>query len=109
MKAADILHINDLKTSTVFVDEWDVTIHIRELGLDEGIKLFSMAQNLEDNPTLTGEDIAQVIAWSCYDPETNERLFSDADVPALAKKSQRPLMQLYSAITELSGDDAEKN
>ncbi len=109
MKASDILALNDLKTAEVYVDEWDHTLHIRELGLDEGIKLFSMAQNLDENPTLTGDDIAQVIAWGVIDPETGERMFTDEQVPELAGKSQKALMQLYAAIAALSGDDAEKN
>ena len=110
MKASDILLCDDLKTSVVEVKEWNCKLHIRELGLDEGIKLFSMAQNLDgNNPTISGDDIAQVIAWGVIDPDTNERLFTDKDVKKLAKKSSKPLMTLYKAITDLSGEDAEKN
>ena len=110
MKASDILSFNDLKTSEVKVKEWDCTLTIRELGLDEGIKLFAMARAYsEDEPTLSAADVAQVVVWGVIDPETGEQVFSDEDVPALAKKNRKPLMRLYAKITELSGEDAEKN
>ena len=107
MKASDILSCNDLKTGEVEVKEWGCTLHIRELGLDEGLKLFSMVK--DEDESLSGEDVARVISWGVIDPDTGERLFSDDDVPSLAKKGRRPLMRLYSAITDLSGEDAEKN
>ena len=109
MKASDILSYNDLRVGEVEVEEWGCTLHIRELGLEEGLKLFSMAQDVDENPTLDANDVAQVVAWGVIDPETGGRLFSDDDVPALAKKSHKPLMKLYAAIAALSAEDAEKN
>ena len=109
MKASDILAFNDLKTSEVVVEDWDCTLHIRELGLEEGLKLFSMVSGSEEGDVIKADDIAQVIVWGVIDPKSGKQLFSDEDVPALAKKSRRPLMKLYSAITDLSGEDAEKN
>lgn len=108
MKASDILSCNDLKTGTVEVKEWNCTLHIRELGLAEGLKLFSMVKD-DEEAILGAEDIAQVIVWGVVDPDSGEPLFSEDDIPVLAKKSRRPLMRLYSAISDLSGEDAEKN
>jgi hypothetical protein len=109
MKASDILSFNDLKTSEVVVEDWDCTLHIRELGLEEGLRLFSMVSSSEVGDMLKADDIAQVIVWGVIDPKSGKQLFSDEDVPTLAKKSRRPLMKLYGAITDLSGEDAEKN
>ena len=109
MKASDILSFNDLKTSEVVIEDWDCTLHIRELGLEEGLKLFSMVSGDDESNMLKADDIAQVIVWGVIDPKSGKQVFSDKDVPALAKKGRRPLMKLYSAITDLSGEDAEKN
>ena len=108
MKASDILSFNDLKTSEVVIEDWDCTLHIRELGLEEGLKLFSMVSG-DEGDMLKADDIAQVVVWGVIDPKSGKQFFSDKDVPVLAKKSRRPLMKLYSAITDLSGEDAEKN
>ena len=109
MKSSELLALDDLRTKVVDVPGWKQKLTIRELGLDEGIKLFSMAQESNDKLVLGGEDIARVIAWGVIDPDTRERVFSDADIPALAKKNRKALMFLYQEITALSGDDAEKN
>jgi hypothetical protein len=110
IKATDILDFADLKEGTVEVPEWKTTLTIRELGLDQGLSLYSMVQSLSGNQVvMKGQDIAQVIAWSVVNPETGERVFSDADVPALAKKNRNALMRIYTAITSLTGEDAEKN
>ena len=108
MKASDILSFNDLKTSEVVIEDWDCTLHIRELGLEEGLRLFSMVSG-DEGDMLKADDIAQVVVWGVIDQKSGKQLFSDKDVPVLAKKSRRPLMKLYSAITDLSGEDAEKN
>lgn len=110
MKSSDILDFVDLKTSTVDVPEWKTTLTIQELGLDQGLALYSMVQSMTGNQAvMKGTDIAQVVAWSVVDPDTGERVFSDSDVAKLAKKNRSALMRIYSAITSLTGEDAEKN
>ena len=108
MKASDILSIDDLLTKEVLVPGWNKTLTIRELGLDEGIKLFSLARGSDENLVMDSNAIAQVIAWGVIDAN-GERIFSDDDVPEIAKKGRAPLMFLYREITSLSGNDAEKN
>lgn len=106
MKASDILGFSDLRTKVVHVDQWDCDLTIRELGLDEGLRLFAFVS--DDKITLSGEDIAHVIAWSVVD-DNGERVFSDEDIPALAKKNRDAMIFLYQEIASLSGDDTEKN
>jgi hypothetical protein len=107
-----VLASSDLATREVEVPEWKTTLTVTELGLGEGMQLAAMYGNGE-KVTLTGRDVAQVVAWGVVDPETGERVFSDADVPKLARKSRHALMRLFSAIGELSSADgfeeAEKN
>ena len=110
MRAADILNFMDVRTSEVEVSEWNTTLRIKELGLDEGMSLFEKFKGLKEGEefTLKARDIAQVVAWGVIDEEGN-RVFSDDDVPALAKKNRNALMTLYTAITALAGEDAAKN
>ncbi len=109
MKASDILGFDDLKTRVVHVKWWDRDLTIRELGLDDGLKMFSKVKDLDGDASIDAEDLAQVIACGVVDAETGERVFSDDDVPALAKKSSKPLMFLYQEIIALSSEEAVKN
>ncbi len=108
MKASDILQFDDLATKTVKVKELDRELIIRELSLDDGIRWFQMAQELNDKLVLDAEDIAKVVAWGVIN-ESGERLFSDEDIPSLKAKNRNALMFLYTEITKLSGANAEKN
>jgi len=109
MKASDILDFDDLRTKVVEVKEWGCELTVRELGLEDGLKMFSMVQDIDDNPAINAEDVAQVVAWGVVDAETGDRVFSDDDISALAKKNSKPLMFLYQEIIALSGEEAAKN
>ena len=108
MKAADILGFDDLKTKKVRVDAWDCELTIRELDLEDGVKLFSMVKEVDGEFRMDADQVASVVAWGVID-EDGERMFSDDDIPALKKKSREPLMFLYTEITGISVEDAEKN
>ena len=108
MKASDILDFNDLKTKTVKVDAWDCELTVRELDLEQGVKMFTMVKEVEGEYRMDADQIASVVAWGVID-ESGERLFSDDDIPKLMKKSRDPLMLLYTEITGISVQDAEKN
>ena len=106
MQASEILGFDDLKTKVVTVKQWKCKLTIRELGLDEGLRLFDHVAG--DKVKVNAEQIAQVVAWGVIDSD-GERVFSDEDVPALMKKSKAALVFLYGEITKLSTGDAGKN
>ena len=109
MKASDILSFADLKTKVVKVKEWDCELTIRELGLDEGLRMVAMVKDVDgETPTISAKDIAQVVAFGVVD-EDGERLFSDDDVDALSRKHTKALTFLYGEIIALSEQEAEKN
>lgn len=107
-----ILGNDDLRTKEVEVPQWKTTLTVRELGLQESMIAYGSLK-----PTDTGEvtlghsNIAQIVAFGVIDPETGDRVFSDADIPKLARKNHKALMTLYMAITALSGtvEDEVKN
>jgi len=106
MKASDILGLDDLLTKVITVERWGKDVTIRELSLDEGMKVLGMADG--DALTITGEDVAQIVAWGVIDDDGN-RLFTDEQVPELAKKNRDALLFIYQEIMSISGDDAGKN
>jgi hypothetical protein len=113
VKASDILGFDDLKTKVVNVKWWDCEVTVRELDFEQTMKATAMFKGVDDdNPTVLADDLAQVVAWGVVDTDTGERVFSDDDVPALAKKSAKALMFLYSeilAVSTVSQEEAVKN
>lgn len=108
----DILDTDDLRTAEVEVPEWKQTLTIREMGLQESMLAYGSLKPGEGGEvTLDYNDIAQIVAYGVIDPETNDRAFSDKDVPKLARKNKKALMFLYHSITDLSGsvEDEVKN
>jgi len=108
----DILGFNDLRTKEVKVPQWKRTVTVQELGLEDSLITFgSIKPDKDGRVTLTHTDIAQIVARGVIDPETGERVFTEKEVPALAKKNHKALMLLYTAITSLSGsvEDEVKN
>jgi len=100
----DLLDFNDLLTQEVKVPQWKRTVTIQELGLQESMLAFGSIKPDDDGKvTLDHMDIAQIVAFGVIDPETGERVFSDEDVPKLARKNHKALMLLYTSITALSG------
>ena len=108
----DIFDTDDLLTREVEVPQWNKTVTIRELGLQESMLAFGSVKADEDgNVTLDYLDIAQIVAFGVIDPETGDRAFTDEDVPKLARKNHKALMLLYTSIAALSGsvEDEVKN
>ena len=110
MKACEILGFDDLKIKVVKVKQWGCEVTIRELGLEDGLALFTQVTDMGKQQIVSAEKIAQAVAWGVIDPDTGERMFSDDDVPALLKKSRTALVFLYGEITNLSTAElTEKN
>ena len=100
----DLLDFDDLRTQEVMVPQWKRTVTIQELGLQESMLAFgSIKPDDEGKVTLDHMDIAQIVAFGVIDPDTGERVFSDKNVPKLARKNHKALMLLYTSITALSG------
>ena len=107
---SELLALDDLQTKQVTVPVWNRKVRIREMGLQESLAMLS-SDNLKDGRiTLDADDFARIISH-CVIDDDGKRVFTDKDVPVLARKNRRALMFLYNEITGLSGsvEDAEKN
>lgn len=107
-----LLNANDLRSKEVFVKQWDQTVTVQELGLQESLEVYGTIKPDEDgNVTMGHAEIARMVALGVVDPKTRERIFLDSDVPKLARKNKAALMLLYTEITALSGsiEDEAKN
>lgn len=106
-----ILAADDRTFELVEVPEWDVTLGVREIGLQDALRFLSSSDLDGDKLTVRAEEVTAVIVAGLVDPETHKPVFSRDDVPELLEKSRSVLMRLYVKILGLSGsvEEAEGN
>lgn len=101
-------------TTVVRIDEWDVDIQIRSLTLGERNGMLQSIKDAGDGEANLSIMYPEIIARTCYDPETGEKVFGPDDgafinnLPAdLMDKLATPAMEL-SGMTDKAVDKAGK-
>ena len=104
----NILTANDIKREEVQVPEWGGVVLVQGLsGRDRDQLEASMIQGKGKDTKVSLDNLrAKVVARSIVD-ENGNRIFSDADIPALAKKSALALNRVYEVAQRLSGISQE--
>lgn len=99
-----ILAADDLKFEDVPIPEWDATVRVRALTSGERDRWEALTYlDKKGGASSAPEDIrAKLIAFSCVDPETNERLFTENDIAALTKKSGVAMNRLWAVASHIS-------
>lgn len=116
----DILSADDLVREEVPVPEWGGVVLVQALNGEDRDKYESSIYNVERE----GKEVkvkytnvnvkARLAAYSIVD-ESGQRIFSDADIARLGKKSAAALNRVVDVCQRLSGitkkdmDDLEKN
>jgi len=98
-----IADAKDIKKKIVHVDTWDVDVEVRGMSLDDRTEFMLRAANkaggLDDrlfNPML--------LCACCYDPTTNERVFSfEEDIKMLQGKQGLAVNELCDVAWDLNG------
>lgn len=101
---ADVLTAEDLTIAEVPVPEWGGVLLVRNLSGAERDEFEAGTIKFAGNkviPTLENTR-ARLVAMAACD-ENGARIFSEADVLELAKKSARPLDRAFEKASELSG------
>ena len=99
-----ILGVKDIKTETVEVPEWGGSVLVRSLGaveLDELEQMNQEAQGKDERVNLRGVR-ARLAMLSVVD-ESGRRVFTQADIEALNRKSGRAVNRIVTKAQELSG------
>jgi len=103
---------DDLPYEDVPVPEWGGTVRLRTLtGAERDAFEASVVSQNGTNRRVNLKNVrARLVGLSLVDEEGN-RLYADADVPKLGKKSAKVLDRLFSKAQKLSGltdDDVEE-
>lgn len=105
LKRDDILNVADLPIEEIPVPEWGGSVLVRGMtGAERDAFEASIVQLKGGNKSSVDmRNIrAKLVAMSLVD-ESGERLFSQADVELLGKKSAAALQRIFEAAQKLSG------
>jgi len=109
-----IKNVDDIKKEVVHVSQWDCDVEVRTMSGLERAMLLGRCMD-KDNNVIQDKFQSGVLIACLYDPETGEKLFSEADADWLIKKSSGAIEKLAGAAMRVSGltreamETAEKN
>lgn len=105
-----ILNADDLPGEVVHIDEWGVDVLIQAMDGESRARFAMSGTNAdgERDETAYVQSSARVAVLVLRDPQTKEPIFTDADVPSLAKKSAKALDQVTKVAFRLSGFTEEE-
>lgn len=107
---AKILAAKDIKSESVHVEEWDVTVEVRGLTGAQQVRIAKAAEvkdvDAKGEPTTRTDNnlLAQaMILASTYDPETGGLVFEPTDADGLYEKAGSALNKIAQAALRLNG------
>ena len=111
LKREDILDVKDIEIEEVEVPEWGGTVCVKGMsGLERDAFEASIVQAKGKGTKVNMENIRAKLAAQTLCDEQGERLFTDADVKLLGKKSAVALQRVFVVAQKLSGiGDADVN
>lgn len=98
-----ILAVNDRSNKVIDVPEWGVKVELRSMSAASRIQMISEAYDPNTGQTDLKKLYPLIIVSTCFDPKTNEAIFSDADKDAIMEKSADVIERLANEAMGLSG------
>lgn len=109
-----ILNAQDIRSETVAVPEWDVTVEVRGLTGTQRARL--MKSGFDARGTVDFERLyPELLIASVFDPESGTAVFGEADRDLLNAKSGAAIERIaqvamrVSGLSPDAGESAEKN
>ena len=112
-----ILAANEGQSEKVPMPEWECTIEMRSITAAdlEAWQWETYQQNKDDTRANKSNLRTRLVVRCAFDPDTGEKVFTDADVDALNLKPSKIIERLYkvaeklNAVTEKDVNDLAKN
>lgn len=102
-----ILAAEDIQSEMVDVPEWGCTIEVRGMNGADRSRILETAASSEDGKIGIGSMYVETVIASAYDPDTGERIFSQADRDVLMSKSASAIDRIATVGMRLSAMDAK--
>lgn len=102
-----ILAAEDIQSEMVEVPEWECTVEVRGMNGADRSRILEAAASSEDGKIGIGSMYVETVIASAYDPDTGERIFSQADRDVLMSKSASAIDRIATVGMRLSAMDAK--
>ena len=99
----EILGADDLPFKDVDCPEWKGTVRVRTMTGDERDAFESSLLGPDGKPTRKLTGLRALLVSLTVTNDKNERLFTEADVEALGRKSSKALNRVFAAAQSLNG------
>lgn len=99
---------NDTPSELVTVPEWGLDVLVKGFSLGAKDDFLTSVYDPETKKSDIKAFTVGVLIGCAYDPETEERLFTEADIPVLKQKSAAAIQHIVDVGSRISGltDDA---
>jgi hypothetical protein len=99
---------NDTPSEKLHIEEWGVDVLVKGFSLGAKDDFLTSVYNPETKKSDIKAFTVGMLIGTAYDPETGEKLFTEADIPVLKQKSAAAVQRIVDVGTRLSGltDDA---
>jgi len=100
-----ILAADDIEIEHVPVPEWDVTVDVKSLTIDEQQRFLDAVRKrgVEGFEVDRKKFAIQLLIRTVIDPDTGKQVLEQADAETLATKSSKPVMRLFEVAANLAG------
>lgn len=94
---------NDVPSELVEIPEWGVSVLVKGFTLGAKDEFLANVIDVDTKSTDLKKFNSGLLIGTAYDPETGERLFTEADIPALKEKSAAAVNRITDVGAKLSG------
>jgi hypothetical protein len=98
-----ILATEDIPSETVEIPEWNVTLKVKGMSAGDRVTLMQHAYDQATGQVNMAAVYPDILVSCCFDPDSGELIFSDADKEAIMKKSSAAVEKIASVGLRLSG------
>ena len=104
LKRDDILAVKDIQVELVPVPEWGGEVYVKGMdGTERDAFEASIVEQRGKKTSVNMSNVRAKLAAQTICDENGQRLFNDADVKALGKKSASALQRVFEVAQRLSG------
>ena len=111
LKRDDILNVKDIVIEMIPVPEWGGDVYVKGMsGIERDAFEAAIVETRGKKTKVNMSNVRAKLAAQTICDENGERLFTDADIKELGKKSASALQRVFEVAQRLSGigDDAVK-
>ena len=104
-----ILAATDIPSEVVRIPEWDVDILVKGMSAGDRLHLQKVSYDQTTGQVHMEKMYPDIVVSCCFDPESGDAIFTDADKDAILSKSSAAVEKIAEVGLRLSGLGKDAN